>query len=225
MLFKYIISSLLVLLVVFVEAVHFQRQQSGFYDRLPRCYPTGDVFPYKDANGNVTYDSLYHRIADFTLTDQNGKTFTNNLLKGKIYVASFFFATCPSICPKMTSQMLRLQEAFKTDTGVEFLSHTVNPEHDSVTVLKGYEQHNNIDGKRWHLLTGSREALYDLSKQSYYLGVENDSPDNFQHSEKFVLVDNHRVIRGFYNGTDSKAVDKLKEDIKRLLKELHEGIN
>jgi protein SCO1/2 len=94
-----------------------------------------------------------------------------------------------------------------------------------VTVLKGYEQHNNIDGKRWHLLTGSREALYDLSKQSYYLGVENDSPDNFQHSEKFVLVDNHRVIRGFYNGTDSKAVDKLKEDIKRLLKELHEGIN
>jgi protein SCO1/2 len=195
-------------------------------DILPKCYPTGEMFPYKDAYGNIKYDSVYHTIADFKLTDQNGEIFTNSLLKDKIYVANFFFATCPSICPKMTSQMLVLQEVFANDDRVAFLSHTIDPEHDSVAVLKEYETRNNINGKQWHLLTGSRTELYELSKKSYYMGVENDSPDNFQHSEKFVLVDSHRIIRGYYDGTNSKEVDKLKMDIKSLLAELkREGID
>lgn len=194
-------------------------------ETLPKCFPTGEMFPYKDAYGNIRYDSVYHTIADFKLTDQNGATFTNSLLKDKIYVANFFFATCPSICPKMTNQMLVLQEAFADDSRVAFLSHTVYPEHDSVSVLKEYEIRNHINGKQWHLLTGSRKELYELSRKSYYLGLDNDSPDNFQHSEKFVLVDNHRIIRGYYDGTGSVGVEKLKQDMKILLKENSEENN
>ena len=191
---------------------------SGY--KLPKCYPTGEMFPYKDAYGNIKYDSVYHTIADFKLTDQNGQMFTNSLLKGKIYVANFFFVTCPSICPRMTNLMSHLQNQFKNDSTVAFLSHTVDPEHDSVSVLKMYEKQNKIDGKQWHLLTGSREELFNLSKRSYYLGVANDSPDNFEHSEKFVLIDDHRIIRGYYDGTDSAEVAKLAIDIKILLTEV-----
>jgi protein SCO1/2 len=178
------------------------------------------MFPYKDAYGNIKYDSVYHTIADFKLVDQNANIVTNHSLKDKIYVANFFFCACGTICPRMTKYMHRLQDQFKNDNRVEFLSHTVDPEHDSIAVLKKYEERNNIDGKKWHLLTGLRQELYDLSKRSYYLGVANDSPDDFEHSEKFVLVDNHRIIRGYYDGTDSVEVDKLKKDIKILLNEV-----
>ena len=117
----------------------------------------------------------------------------------------------------MTNYLLQLQNEFKDDKRIEFLSHTVNPENDSIPVLKQYEEQNNIDGRKWHLLTGSRKELYDLSKNSYYLGVESDSPDNFEHSEKLVLVDTHRIIRGYYNGTNSLEIEKLKNDINILL--------
>jgi len=187
---------------------------------LPKCFPTGEMFPYKDAQGNIKYDSVYHTIADFKLTDQNGSTFTNDALKNKVYVADFFFVSCPTICPRMTKSMLNLQRTFLNDTSVAFLSHTISPEHDSVAVLKRYEAKNKINGRQWHILTGPRKDLYDLSKRSYYLGVRNDSPDNFQHSEKFVLVDDHRIIRGYYDGTDSLEVDRLQSDIKTLLKEI-----
>jgi protein SCO1/2 len=208
-----------VLAIAFFEFyMRTQVDLSGY--KLPKCYPTGEMFPYKDAYGNIKYDSVYHTIADFKLTDQNGKLFTNSLLKDKIYVANFFFVTCPSICPRMTNLMLNLQNEFKNDSTVAFLSHTVDPEHDSVSVLKSYELQNKIDGTQWHLLTGSREELFNLSKKSYYLGVANDSPDNFEHSEKFVLVDNHRIIRGYYDGTDSTEVARLALDIKILLTEI-----
>jgi len=184
---------------------------------LPRCYPTGEIFPFKDSNGNIKYDSVYHSISNFKLVDQNANIITNDSLNGKIYIANFFFCACRSICPRMTNYLLLLQNEFKNDRRISFLSHTVDPENDSVSVLKEYEQQNNIDGRQWHLLTGSRKELYNLSKNSYYLGVESDSPDNFEHSEKFVLVDTRRIIRGYYNGTDSLEVEKLKNDIKILL--------
>jgi protein SCO1/2 len=184
---------------------------------LPRCYPTGEIFPFKDSNGNIKYDSVYHTISNFKLIDQNADVITNDSLKGKIYVANFFFCTCTSICPRMTNYLLLLQNEFKNDGRIIFLSHTVDPENDSVPALKAYEQQNNIDGRQWHLLTGSRKELYDLSRNSYFLGVESDSPENFEHSEQFVLVDTRRIIRGYYNGTDSLEVEKLKGDIKILL--------
>ena len=184
---------------------------------LPRCFPTGEIYPFKDVNGNMKYDSVFHTISDFKLYDQNANILTNDSLNAKIYVANFFFCTCPSICPRMTNYLHILADEFKHDDRITFLSHTVDPENDSVPVLKAYEQQNNINGQQWHLLTGSRAELYDLSKNSYYLGVASDSEANFEHSEKFVLVDTRRIIRGYYDGTDSLEVEKLKNDIKILI--------
>jgi len=217
---KTIIGVAVMLITIITMLVVYKVKEDDLVNRIPLCFPTGEIYPYKDANGNIKYDSVYHTIADFKLTDQNGNTITNQTIKGKVYVSNFFFCTCPSICPKMTNSILLLQDEFINEDGVAFLSHTIFPENDSIPVLKSYEQRYHINGKKWHLLTGSRQQLYDLSKRSYYLGVSNDSPDEFQHSEKLVLVDNHRIIRGFYDGTKSEEVDKLKKDIKAILREV-----
>jgi protein SCO1 len=208
------VVSVILLLDVFIYKNQKANCANGI---LPRCYPTGEIYPCKDSKGRIKYDSVYHTISNFKLTDQNGNIITNDSLNGKIYVANFFFCSCRSICPKMTNYMHLLQNAFHADNRIEFLSHTVDPENDSVPVLRQYAEQHNIDGNQWHLLTGSRKELYDLSKTSYYLGAASDSPDNFEHSEKFVLVDNNRIIRGYYNGTDSLEVVKLKNDISYLL--------
>jgi protein SCO1/2 len=184
---------------------------------LPRCFPTGEIYPFKDSNGNIKYDSVYHRISNFKLTDQNANTLTNDSLKDKVHVANFFFCSCRSICPRMTNYMLLVQKEFRNDKRVALLSYTVDPEHDSVAALKKYAEENHIDGRQWHLLTGTRNELYDLSKNSYFLSVGSAGPDNFEHSEKFVLVDADMIIRGYYNGTDSVEVEKLKSDIRTLL--------
>ncbi|MBC7829941.1 MAG: SCO family protein [Chitinophagaceae bacterium] len=198
----------------------YQKQEARLSKKkLVRCFPTGEMFPLKNSYARIVYDSVYQTIADFKLTDQNGSAVTSRLLKDKMYVANFFFTRCGSICPIMTKNISRLQDEFKSETGILFLSHTVDPEHDSVPVMFQYAQKHHIDSKKWHLLTGSRKELYELSKSSYCLGVETDSPDNFQHSEKLVLIDNHRIIRGYYDGTSPAEVDKLLQDIKILLLE------
>lgn len=201
-------------------ALIYRKQEARLSDKLLRCFPTGEMFPFKNSYGRIVYDSVYHTVADFKLTDQNGRTVTNRLLKDKVCVASFFFTRCDSICPIMTKNILLLQDEFKNEEGILFLSHTVDPERDSVPIMLNYAQKNHIDSKKWHLLTGSRKELYELSKSSYYLGAVNDNPDNFQHSEKLVLVDNHRVIRGYYDGTNPGEVDKLSKDIKKLILEI-----
>ena len=198
----------------------YQMQEGKRSETLPKCFATGEMFPFKDSYGRIVYDSVYHTISDFKLTDQQGNIITNQLLKDKIYVANFFFSRCPSICPKMTNSILLLQDEFKDESDIMFISHTVDPEHDSVSVLRKYAVENNIDINQWRLLTGSRQELYELSKKSYYLGVVNDSPDNFLHSEKLVLIDNHRIIRGYYDGTENLETEKLKQDISVLLREV-----
>lgn len=206
-----------VIAIAIVDVLLFNLDANCRKSILPRCFPTGELYPYKDSYGRMKYDSVYHTISNFKLRDQNAAIITNDSLKGKIYVANFFFCTCTSICPRMTNYMHVLQNEFISEGRIEFLSHTVDPENDSIPVLKQYAEQNQINDRKWHLLTGSRKDLYDLSKNSYYLGVESDSPDEFEHSEKFVLVDSHRVIRGYYNGTDSLEVEKLKKDIQILL--------
>lgn len=205
-------------LVFFEGYIYYKMELTG--TNLPKCFPTGEIYPFKDANGNIRYDSVYHTISKFTLTDQYGKAFTSDFLKNKIYVANFFFSTCLGICPKMTDKMHWIQEEFKGEDRLQFVSHTVDPEHDSGSVLKAYAIQNKIDGKRWHLLTGSRIDLFTLSKKSYFLTSANDASGIFAHSEKFVLVDQQRIIRGYYDGTDSKEVNRLKKDIEKLLSEL-----
>lgn len=164
----------------------------------------------------------FHRVAAFELINQNGDTLTSHDLKDKIYVADFFFTTCPGICPKMTDNMSLLQEAFLKDDLVVLLSHSVTPERDSVPVLQAYAEEKGIISQKWHLLTGERKNIYELGRNQYFieedLGMEKTT-DDFLHTENFVLVDGDRRIRGIYNGLNKSAVEQLISDIYMLKKE------
>lgn len=166
-------------------------------------------------------DTIYHTIQPFSFINQFHDTVTEKVIENKIYVADFFFATCQSICPKMSSQLVHVQTAFKNDKDVLILSHTVNPLHDTVEVLNGYAQSYGAVKNKWHFLTGNKKAIYDLARYSYLVNAleEDGSAEGFLHSELFILVDAQKRIRGFYDGTDSVAVVKLISDITLLKQE------
>lgn len=188
---------------------------------------------YKISNPNVSGDVVLpiygppgedgsgHYISDFSFTDQEGKIFTQNDLKGKIYVADFFFAKCEGICPIMSNQMEKAYLKFKGNDKVSFLSHTVKPEEDSVEVLKEYADRHGANSSQWKFLTGDKKELYKMARESYLVTVsEGDgSAEDFVHTQFFALVDPQRRIRGYYDGTDSLDVDKLIVDLDVLLKE------
>jgi protein SCO1/2 len=171
-------------------------------------------------------DSAYkniHTIPSFSFLNQNGKVVDENIVAGKIYVANFFFTKCRNICPKMTNNMHLLQEAFKNDTSILLLSHSVTPETDDVNVLNKYAIENKVDAAKWHLLTGDKKAIYGLAKQQYFAGDTvgyYQSGNEFLHTENFILVDQHRRIRGVYNGTLPIEINRIKEDIAILKSEI-----
>ena len=167
------------------------------------------------------YDSI-HRIPAFSFTDQNGETVTEKTVAGKIYVTDFFFTRCGSICPKMTADMGILQEKFKNDDEVIFLSHSVTPQMDSVPVLKKYAEAKGVITGKWYLLTGSRDEIYRLAKKEYFAGDTvgyYQTGNEFLHTENFILVDKHRRIRGVYNGTLPLEMERRSDDIATLKKE------
>ena len=162
-----------------------------------------------------------HRIGDFVLTNQDGEELTNKDFDSYYYVADFFFTTCPTICPSMSAEMQRIQAEFSDDEDFKILSHTVQPEVDSVPVLKEYAKLYEADPDKWILATGDKKVIYNLARKSYFAAVtEGDGgPDDFIHTENFVLVDKEKRIRGFYDGTSPKSVDKLIVDIEILSQE------
>jgi protein SCO1/2 len=162
-----------------------------------------------------------HRIADFKLLNQNGDTVSLKNLEGKIYVADFFFTTCPTICPKMSDQMHRVYEEFLNNPNVVIVSHTVMPEVDSVSVLKAYADKYHAKADKWIFLTGPKDEIYHLARKSYFAVItEGDGGVNdFIHTENFILVDKQKRIRGFYDGTSKEDVDRLIKEIGYLLKE------
>lgn len=163
-------------------------------------------------------DTVYHTIGNFSLTNQFGETITEQTVKNKIYIADFFFATCQSICPQMSSNLVDVQKAFEKDDSILILSHTVNPLHDTVDVLNKYSlSYKAIKGK-WHFLTGNKKTIYDLAKNDYLVNALEDdgTPEGFLHSELFLLIDSQGRIRGMYDGTDKVQVAKLITDIKLL---------
>ena len=173
------------------------------------------------ANGK---DTIYHSIPSFSFTNQDGEIITDKFYDGKIYVADYFFTTCQSICPKMTSELQRVQDKFTYTNGlVQILSHTVNPENDSVAVLKAYADMVHADIKMWNFVTGDKKQLYDIARNGYLVNaMEGDGgPDDFIHSELFILVDKEKHIRGIYDGTNIKAVSDLLDDIKTLIAEYY----
>ncbi|WP_353140409.1 SCO family protein [Pseudopedobacter sp.] len=175
----------------------------------------------KNVDGKTVVDSVYQTIPAFSLLDQDSIVIDNHKMSDKIYIADFFFTSCPSICPVMKKQMLRIYEKYKNEPQLEFISHTIDPKRDTIPVLKKYQEKLAVDGNKWHFVYGDRETVYQLARNGYMNIAEEDAkaPGGIMHSGYFILVDKQGHIRGAYNGTDETEVDKLIADIPTLLKE------
>jgi protein SCO1/2 len=162
-----------------------------------------------------------HRIPDFKFQNQENRTITQDEFRNKIYVANFFFTTCPSICPTLIKHTKLIQNEFIDDDDILLISHTVYPEHDSVQVLYDFAELNGINSEKWHLVTGKKDDIYELSRKGYFAISYNPSrgKDAFIHTENVVLIDKERRIRGIYTGTKLHETNRLIEDIYTLRKE------
>ncbi|MDO1502298.1 SCO family protein [Winogradskyella maritima] len=167
---------------------------------------------------DIQHKMKYHKIADFSLTNQNGETVTQADYNNKIYVADFFFTTCQSICPIMTDHMLQIQEALIDDEDIKLLSHSVTPVRDSVAILKTYALEKGVDDRKWNLVTGDKKQIYELARKSYLAVKTSGNGDKYDmiHTENFMLIDKKGQIRGFYDGTEPTDIEKLLADIEIL---------
>ena len=174
----------------------------------------------KVVNGETIYDTLYHTIDDFSFIDQDSNVVTNETFDGQVYIADFFFTTCPTICPVMKQQMLRVYEKYKDNPEVSILSHTIDPVHDSVAVLKDFATKLGVKTDKWHFVTGDKDEIYDIGETSYMVVANQDpnAPGGYIHSGAFLLIDKKRRIRGVYDGTEPEQVEILINDIGRLIK-------
>ncbi len=186
---------------------------------LPIYQPSQVSFELVDSTRQ--HVSKYHKIADFSLINQNGDIITQENYSNKIYVADFFFTTCQTICPIMTDHMREIQDALAEDQEVMLLSHSVTPEIDSVAQLKRYAKLKGVDDTKWNLVTGDKKQIYKLARQSYMAVKTAGSGDQYDmiHTENFMLIDKKLQIRGYYDGTDPEDIERLLEDISVLKKE------
>jgi protein SCO1/2 len=202
----------LAILALFYSALKPQK-------RLPIYQPS--MVNYELVDSTLQHVKKFHKIAPFSMTNQNGNRITERDYLGKIYVADFFFTTCPSICPMMTANMGQLQNEFLQDPLVKFLSYSVTPQIDSVAQLKKYALEKGVVDSKWNLVTGDKKEIYTLARKSY-LAVKEDGdagPYDMIHTENFILVDPEQRIRGFYDGTDLEAMQSLIADISILKEE------
>lgn len=192
-------------------------QNSG--DALP-IYNPSDINPHL-VDESVRDVDRNHRIQSFTLINQLGDTIDEHVFDDKIYVADFFFTRCMGICPKMSKQMDRAAEELKSEDDVKFISHSVTPVSDSVSILAEYAALYGADPEQWMLVTGDKKEIYRLARNFYFAVTTEGTGDStdFIHTENFVLIDKQKRIRGFYDGTSTKEVDQLIEDIRKLQKE------
>jgi protein SCO1/2 len=165
-------------------------------------------------------DTIYHTVEDIALLDQDSQVFRLSMMGDKVFIADFFFISCPSICPKVKKQMMRLYEGYKNDDRVVLLSHTIDPRHDSIHVLKQYADNLGVSSNKWKFLYGEKETIYKLAEQ-YWVSVVDDpsAPGGFDHSGRLILLDKNRHIRGFCEGTDPKSVTAFFHTIDQLLRE------
>lgn len=208
-----------VLLVVPVLAFLFLEIFGSNYYELKRYYPA--INPDTEEPLVRNGDTVFQRIPDFRLTSQKGETITLEHLQGKAFVANFIFTSCQGVCKKMSSQMSRVQQAFEKEPKVKILSFTVDPARDSVAALQAYAARYGANYNQWLFLTGPKDAIYRLAIEGFKLPVQ-EAPSvvpDFIHSEKFVLVDARRHVRGIYDGTNEDEVDRLITEIKILLEE------
>jgi len=182
-------------------------------EKLPIIQPNMVKFQLVDST--IQHIKRFHKISSFELVNQNNQTVTNEFYDGKIYIADFFFTTCPGICPIMKDNMIDLQKEFLDDDQVYLLSHTVTPEIDSVSVLKNYSIEKGVLDYKWNMVTGDKKQIYELARKSYLVAedIETSSEYDMIHTENFVLIDPERRIRGFYDGTDKESMKQLVKDV------------
>jgi len=165
-------------------------------------------------------DTIYRQVPDFQFVDQDSQLVNNATFANKIYVVDFFFIHCPTICPKVKANGLRIYEKFKNDDRVGMLSHSIDIKHDTVAALKRHALKLGIDTKKWHLVTGDHDAIYRIAGDYFSVAKEDpDSPGGFDHSGRMILVDKNRHVRAFCDGTDADDVDRFMRDISKLLEE------
>ncbi len=168
----------------------------------------------------VDGDTVFHQISDFRFIDQDSNVITNATFANKIYVADVFFTSCPSICPKVKQQMLRIYDKFADEENLVFISHTIDVRHDTVPKLKAYADKLEVETDRWHFVTGEEEELYQMADELFIAAAKDpDAPGGFDHSGRLILVDANRHVRGFAEGTDPESVTKFMDDIQLLLDE------
>lgn len=169
----------------------------------------------------VNGDTIYHEVRDFSFIDQDSLPVTQETFAGRAYVVDFFFISCPTICPMVTKQMLRVYERFKDEDRLLLLAHTIDTKHDSVPRLKKYAENLGVPSEKWKFVTGVKDSIYGIANDYFSIAVENtDAPGGFDHSGRLILVDKNRRVRSFCDGTDPESVDRFMEDIETLLKEM-----
>jgi protein SCO1/2 len=175
----------------------------------------------REENGKLIADTLYHKISDFKFIDQDSGIVTNETFRSKIYVADFFFTSCRTICPIMKTQMLRVYDSIQNMNDVLILSHTIDPEYDTVGLLHDFANRLGVESSKWHFVTGDKDSIYSIAQSSYFVTAMEDKtePDGFIHSGAFLLIDKERRVRGTYDGTIEADVNQLIRDIRVLRKE------
>jgi protein SCO1/2 len=197
------------LILVFVLIVSFSCSQEG--NQLP-------ILGMPDIIGE---DTIYPTVPNFEFTNQLNQSVTNQTFHNKIYVADFIFLTCPSICPKMTSELQKVYQNYQNNEHVLFLSHTIDPKNDSVPILLNYANSLKVNHQKWHFVTGKEYKIHDIAENGYYAAAYKDSlaPGGFAHSGGLLLIDKYKHIRGVYDGTSDKETKKLIKDIALLIEE------
>ncbi|RAU83525.1 SCO family protein [Pontibacter arcticus] len=204
-------SLLLVPVFVFIFISTFGEHHFGLRTYFPVTTQDGKI--KTTAEG----DTIFRQVPDFNLITQTNQNLSQNDLTDGVYVASFMYTSCPDICLKTTSQLVRLHEAFADVPGVKFVSFTVDPANDSVPVLKAFADKYGADAKRWFFLTGTAEEINNVATEGFYTSINKLTTGEIIHSEKFFLVDKDKRVRGIYQGTDAKETDRLKLEINVLL--------
>ncbi|WP_417856024.1 SCO family protein [Xanthomarina gelatinilytica] len=214
--YKYFAIVFAVLSIIIISIIY---NIFDVYKPLPIYQPA--MVNTEMVDSTIQYKKKYHKIAEFSLTNQNGETITQDTYKDKIYVADFFFTTCQTICPIMTDHMAQIQKEIINDPDVMLLSHTVTPEIDSVAQLKKYALKKGVNDAKWNLVTGDKKQIYQLARKSY-LAVKTDGNGDIYdmiHTENFMLIDKKRQIRGYYDGTNPEDIKRLIADIETLKEE------
>ena len=200
----------LIVLILFYDAIKPEK-------KLPIFQPA--MVNYELVDSTMQHVKRYHRISSFSLINQNGETITEKKYENKIYVADFFFTTCPGICIDMTRNMLKIQKKILDNPNIMLLSFSVTPKIDSVAQLKKYAIEKGIKDSKWNLLTGDKKQIYTLARESYFVVKEGQGINSMIHTENFVLIDPDKRIRGFYDGTNDQEILELMDDITILEKE------